>query len=63
MGDIIIKLLSILCQAPIALRLEHEMRQFFSRYPNGDNLAAHLVKKFSLEPIKAHVRAVDGLLR
>ena len=56
----------ILCptlQAPIALRLEHEMRQFFSRYPNGDNLAAHLVKKFNLEPVKAHVRAIDGLLR
>ena len=36
----------MLCsQAPISLRLEHEMRQFFSRYPNGDNFAAHIVKK------------------
>ena len=39
------------------------MRQFFSRYPNGDNFAAHIVKKFALEPVKAHVRAIDGLLR
>ena len=39
------------------------MRQYFSRYPNGDNLAAHLVKKFDLQPLKAHVRAVDALLR
>ena len=43
--------------------MEHEMRQYFSRYPNGDNLAAHLVKKFDLQTLKAHIRAVDALLR
>ncbi len=50
-------------KAPLHYRLEHEARTFFSRYPNGENLAAHLCSKMDLQLGRAHVRAVASLLR
>jgi hypothetical protein len=50
-------------KVPLFYRLEHETRTFLARYPNGENLAGHLVTKLGLQLGRAHVRAVQSFIR
>ena len=54
-------------KAPIALRLQHEMKQYiinsYKKYNDtASSLCHHLVKTFDLKAIPLHIRAVEALL-